>query len=82
MDAVELHPWSATHDDVELPELLVFDLDPGPGIEWEFVLDTALGLRDVLQAAGFVPSVKTSGKGLHVMLPLPERRWDWDRARI
>jgi DNA primase len=28
---------------------------------WEFVLDTALGLRDFLAGEGFAPSVKTSG---------------------
>jgi DNA primase len=34
---------------------------------WEFVLDTALGLRDFLAGEGFAPSVTTSGgKGLHV----------------
>jgi bifunctional non-homologous end joining protein LigD len=83
MDVVELHPWGATFDDLEHPDILVFDLDPGPGTPWEFVLDTALGLRDLLQAEGFAPWVKTSGgKGLHVMVPLPDRSWDWDRARL
>jgi bifunctional non-homologous end joining protein LigD len=83
MDAVELHPWGATCDDIEHPDFLVFDLDPGSGIEWEFVLDTALGLRDMLQAEGFAPWVKTSGgKGLHVIVPLPDCPWDWDGARV
>ena len=59
---VEIHRWGATRDDVEDPDLLVFDLDPGPGIVWEFVLDTALGLRDFLAGEGFAPSVKTSGE--------------------
>src|SRR5258706_474558 len=35
MGVVEIHPWGATHDDVEHPDFLVFDLDPGPAIEWE-----------------------------------------------
>jgi bifunctional non-homologous end joining protein LigD len=83
MDAVELHPWGASYDDIEHPDLLIFDLDPGPGIEWEFVLDTALGLRDVLQAESLEPWVKTSGgKGLQVMVPIPDRLWSWDRARL
>src|SRR5215216_1276429 len=45
MDAVELHPWAATVDDLENPDHLVFDLDPGPGVEWEFVIETALKLE-------------------------------------
>ncbi|HZT88629.1 MAG TPA: hypothetical protein VFA12_11725 [Stellaceae bacterium] len=40
--AVELHPWGATVDDIEHPDLLVFDLDPGEGIAWDFVVETAL----------------------------------------
>jgi len=62
--------------------LLTFDLDPGPRVDWEFVLDTALALRDALTADGYAPWPKTSGgKGLHVMVPLPDRSSDWDRAR-
>ena len=41
MGAVELHPWAATVDDIEHADRLVFDLDPGPGVAWEFVVETA-----------------------------------------
>jgi bifunctional non-homologous end joining protein LigD len=71
MDAVELHPWAATIDDIEHPDRLVFDLDPGPGIEWEFVVDTALKLRRVLEEEGYDSWPKlTGGKGLHLMVPI------------
>ncbi|MGE5538753.1 MAG: non-homologous end-joining DNA ligase [Gemmatimonas sp.] len=82
MDVVEVHPWGATVDDIEHPDLLVFDLDPGPGVPWEFVCETAFALRDFLCDEGFDPWLKTSGgKGLHVMVPA-ERAMDWAEARV
>jgi bifunctional non-homologous end joining protein LigD len=69
--AVELHPWNSTVDDLEHPDVLVFDLDPGTGIEWRFVVDTALALRDMLKAEGLESWPKlTGGKGVHVMVPI------------
>jgi bifunctional non-homologous end joining protein LigD len=68
--AIELHPWNATVDDIERADRLVFDLDPGEGIDWRFVIDTALELRRILQDEGFKPCPKvTGGKGLHLMVP-------------
>lgn len=73
---IELHPWNATLDDLEHPDQMVFDLDPGSGIAWEFVRDTALGLRDFLKAEERLSSwpKTTGGKGLHVTVPLDGRR--------
>ena len=71
MDAVELHPWAATVDDIEHPDRLVFDLDPGEGVPWEFVTETALKLRAMLQEEGLDSWPKvTGGKGLHLMAPI------------
>ena len=52
MGAVELHPWNATVDDIEHADRLVFDLDPGPGVEWPFVIDTALEAAPLLEEEG------------------------------
>jgi DNA primase len=74
MDAVELHPWAATVENIERPDRLVFDLDPGPGIDWAFVVDTALKLEELLEAEGLRSWPKlTGGKGLHVMVPVVPR---------
>jgi bifunctional non-homologous end joining protein LigD len=79
--AVELHAWSATVDEIEQPDMLVFDLDPGEGVAWEFVIETALMLRRTLKAEGLEPWPKlTGGKGLHLMAPL-DRTMDHDQAR-
>jgi bifunctional non-homologous end joining protein LigD len=65
---VEVHPWAATVEDIERPDLMIFDLDPGEGIEWPFVLETAFRLRDILTAEGFDCWPKlTGGTGLHLM---------------
>ena len=78
--AVELHPWGATIDDIEHPDLLIFDLDPGEGISWEFVLQTAFALRKLLAGHGLDCWPKTTGgKGLHIMVPIA-REMAWDPA--
>lgn len=59
--AVELHPWNATVDDIEHPDQLVFDLDPGTDIEWSFVIESALALREILRA-GYTLSAATGAR--------------------
>ena len=78
--AVEIHPWGARVEDIEHPDTLVFDLDPGEGVDWGFVVETAIRLRELIAAEGLDcwPKV-TGGKGLHVMVPI-EPKMDWDRA--
>jgi bifunctional non-homologous end joining protein LigD len=77
---VELHPWNSTVDDIEHPDQLVFDLDPGDGVEWPLVIETALALRDLLIQHDLPSWPKvTGGKGLHLMVPL-ERSLTHDEA--
>jgi bifunctional non-homologous end joining protein LigD len=81
MDVVELHPWAATVDDIEHPDRLVFDLDPGAGAAWDFVIETAGKLRELLREEGFDSWPKlTGGKGLHLMVPIT-RGMSHDAAR-
>ncbi|PBB90737.1 DNA ligase D [Mesorhizobium sp. WSM3864] len=81
MDAVELHPWNATVDDIEHADRIVLDLDPGEGVEWAQVTETALALRDIMAASGLESWPKvTGGKGIHLMAPLAAKMTH-DRAR-
>lgn len=81
MDAVELHPWNAIVDDIEHADRLVLDLDPGEGVSWDQVIEAALSLRDILEAADLESWPKvTGGKGIHLMAPLTTRM-NHDRAR-
>jgi bifunctional non-homologous end joining protein LigD len=72
MDVVEVHPWGAIVDDIERSDLLVFDLDPGKGVGYDQVIETATALRDILEFEEGLPSWPklSGGKGIHVMVPL------------
>src|SRR5204863_1470157 len=62
------HPWAATIDDIERPDQLIFDLDAGPEIGWEFVVETAFALRNLLGQEGLDCWPKlTGGSGVHLM---------------
>lgn len=68
MDAVELHPWNATVDNIERADRIVLDLNPGEGVAWRAVTDAAMALRELLAAEGLSSWPKvTGGKGLHIM---------------
>lgn len=51
LNVLELHTWNVDFDhDVERPNRIVFDLDPGPEISWPQVIVTARMLRKLLLA--------------------------------
>src|SRR5205823_8165908 len=74
---LEIHTWNSLAADLEHQNRLVFDLDPGPGVEWRRVVDGARLIREHLRAHGLESFVKTTGgKGLHVVVPLsPGPTW-------
>ncbi|MCS6801938.1 MAG: non-homologous end-joining DNA ligase [Dehalococcoidia bacterium] len=69
--AIEVHLWMARLPDLEHPDQLVFDLDPGDDAPWEAVLECGRLLHALLSAAGIESVAKTSGgRGLHVYVPI------------
>ena len=80
-NVLEIHPWGARVEDVDHPDTLIFDLDPGEGLVWADVIQGAGEVRRRLQDLGIESYVKTSGgKGLHVVSPL-EPSVDWDELK-
>jgi len=74
-NALEIHGWGCREDDLDHPDIIVFDLDPGPDVPWELIVEGAKGLRHLLKELHLESFVKTSGgKGLHVVVPLARPR--------
>jgi bifunctional non-homologous end joining protein LigD len=74
---LEVHVWGTTIDRLDRCDRLVFDLDPGPDVEWKAVIAAARDVRERLDDLGLESFVKTSGgKGLHVVAPITAAPWD------
>ncbi|MEN5167458.1 DNA ligase D [Achromobacter kerstersii] len=81
MNVVEFHTWNAVKTAISKPDRMLFDLDPGEGVDWPAVQQGAQLMRTMLQEIGLEGWLKTSGgKGLHVVVPL-RRQQDWDTIK-
>lgn len=77
MGVVEIHTWNSKTGDLERPDRIVWDLDPGPEVTWNEVVRAARRVRDILKTLGLASWVKTTGgRGLHVIVPVkPSLDW-------
>ncbi len=67
------HIWLSQSNHLELPDKIVFDLDPSRQ-EYDLVLLAAFKLREVLEEMGLHTFVMTTGsKGLHIIVPMQPR---------
>lgn len=80
--AIEFHAWGCRIDEVERPDRIAIDLDPGEGLGFAAIRDAALQVRDSLAAIGLESwPLLTGGKGVHVVVPIrPEAGWDEARG--
>ena len=85
LGCIDLNQWYATCDDVNRPDYLHFDLDPGPGATFDRVIETALVVHEALETLKMPSLVKTTGsRGLHVYVPIvrsPEQKQVWTFAK-
>jgi bifunctional non-homologous end joining protein LigD len=81
MAAIELHSWGSAVTDAGHADRLVFDLDPGPGVDWAVTVKAAHIVRERLETVGLASFCRTSGgKGLHIVAPVVTQA-DWDTVR-
>ena len=71
LGCIDLNQWYARCGDVDRPDYVHFDLDPGEGAVFERVLEVAMVVKEALDALRMPSLVKTTGsKGLHVYVPI------------
>ena len=81
LGCIELHPHPVRTADLDHPDELRIDLDPGPGVEWDSVRVVAVEVQSVLADAGLRGWPKTSGsRGMHVNVRI-EPRWTFTEVR-
>jgi DNA ligase D-like protein (predicted polymerase) len=81
LGCVELHPHPVRSADLEHPDELRVDLDPGPGVAWNDVCTVALEVQRLLEEHGLRGFAKTSGsRGMHVNVRI-QPRWPFTEVR-
>jgi len=85
LGCIDLNQWYARCDDINRPDYVHFDLDPGVDAGFDRVRETALVVRDALDSLKMPSFVKTTGsKGLHVYVPIvrgPDQKQVWTFAK-
>jgi DNA ligase D-like protein (predicted polymerase) len=81
LGCIELHPHPVRSTDLEHPDELRIDLDPGPGVSWEDVRRVALEVNALLVELALTGWPKTSGsRGMHVLVRIAPR-WGFHEVR-
>jgi DNA ligase D-like protein (predicted polymerase) len=81
LGCIELHPHAIRSSDLEHPDELRVDLDPGPGVNWADVRAVALEVKSFLEEMGLRGWPKTSGsRGMHVNVRI-HPRWNFGEVR-
>jgi bifunctional non-homologous end joining protein LigD len=81
LGCIELHPHAVRTNDLDHPDELRIDLDPGPGVKWDDVRRVAIETRNLLEEMGLRGWPKTSGsRGMHINARI-HQRWSFTEVR-
>lgn len=81
LGCIELHPHAVRTNDLDHPDELRIDLDPGPGVAWEDVRRVAMETKNLLEEVGLRGWPKTSGsRGIHINARI-EQSWTFTEVR-
>jgi len=81
LGCIELHPHPVLSSDLDHPNELRVDLDPGPGVNWADVRRVALEVKALLEELGLRGWPKTSGsRGMHVNVRI-QPHWTFTEVR-
>jgi bifunctional non-homologous end joining protein LigD len=81
LGCIELHPHAVSATDLDHPDELRIDLDPGPGVAWDDVRRVAMEVKSLLEEMSLQGFPKTSGsRGMHVNVRI-EPRWTFTEVR-
>jgi bifunctional non-homologous end joining protein LigD len=81
LGCIDLNPHPVRANDLDHPDELRVDLDPGPGVPWSMVREVAIVAGEVLTDHGLTGWPKTSGsRGIHVYTRI-EPRWTFSEVR-
>jgi len=81
LGCIELHPHAVRAADLDHPDELRIDLDPGPGVEWADVRIVAMEAKALLEELGLRGWPKTSGsRGMHVNVRI-QQQWSFTEVR-
>jgi len=85
LGCIDLNQWYARCDDVDRPDYVHFDLDPGADASFEQVCETALLVHETLTGLEMPSYAKTTGsRGIHVYVPIvrgPTQKQVWTFAK-
>lgn len=81
MGTLEFHTWGSDVNDLEKPNIMVFDLDPDEGMDLSRIRQGVRDIQHILNELSLKAYLKTSGgKGYHVVVPF-QSMMNWDDFR-
>lgn len=76
MNSYEFHIWGSKVNEINHPDILVFDLDPDEHLSIKKVREGVKDLKKILDSYNLKSYLKTSGgKGYHIVVPIKGITW-------